>query len=349
MYTRKVDLKLTVITVILALVLLINGFLLINVFANLQAKKGQGFNDAKEYALSLVEYHQGVATEWGVIEYSAVQNILSKFMYEINLSTNSDDLARVILNLGNEVQSVIRRESEARQANIILSLVSYDDRVKTVVDPIRINISFNTGGEIRYTDSGLLQTSTRTKIEDYISTIPVLWERTIEMEIENGLARLVTARSVEEREQRLKTEVDSLKAEIESLRIATGFSDMTSEGIIIRMFDNPNVDGNISNFIIHDFDLLDLVNELWSSGARGIAVGGRRLTTTSSIRCVGPLIHVDFEPISVEPIVVQVAGNPEHLRSGLALINKTRFEHRGIILEIEVVDRLTLPAFTRRR
>lgn len=347
MYTKKVELKLTVISVALVIILVINGFLLLNVFSDIRTKKGQGFSEAKEYAFSLVEYHERVAKDWGVIEYSAVQNSLSKFMYDINLSTNNDELARIVLNQGSDVQSVIRREAEARQANIILSLISYDQRISSVLDPKRIGVSFNSAGELRISDEGLLAAETKVSIEEYVDSIPVLWERNLEIEVENGVARLTTFRSVEEREQSLKSEVDSLKAEIESLRIASGHAEMSGEGLTIRLYDNPDEFGNL--YIVHDSDLRELVNELFSAGATGISVGGRRLTTTSSIRCVGPLIHVDYEPISVEPIVIQAVGNVENLESALALYVRSFIEPRGIVYQIDNEEKLTLPAYARRR
>lgn len=350
MYSRKIELKLTIISVILIIVLFINAFLLISTFANMQRNRGTSFARAREYAISMVDYHERVATEWEVLEHSAVQNAISKFMYEVSLSSNTDELTRIVLSRGNEVQAVIRREAEARQANIILTHITNDISIITVVGPRRISVTFNSLREVTFNDGGLLSQDTKERVIEFIESTPVLWERTLEFEIEGGLARLVTPRSGEEREQRLKNEVDILKAEIESLRISAGFSPMTSEGIIIRIYDNPDAPlGNLSNFIIHDLDVISIVNELFASGARGIAIDGRRLIATSSIRCVGPLIHVDFEPISVEPIEIHAAGNPEHLQSGLALFFRSVLEPRGIIYEVEIVDQLTLPAYTRRR
>lgn len=350
MYTRKIDLKLSVISVILVILLFINSFLLFTTFASIHKNKGSSFSQAKENALAMVDYHERSAAEWEVLDYSAVQNALSKFMYEISLSTNTDELTRVVLNRGNELQTVIRREAEARQANIILSYITDDPIISSIVGPRRITVTFNSQGETTFNDGDLLSNETKKIISEYIVSIPVMYERSLEIEIEGGIAKLVTPRSSEEREQRLKAEADMLKAEIESLRISSGYSSMTSEGIIIRLYDNPSTPlGEISSFIIHDLDVREIVNELFTSGARGIAIDGRRLTATSSIRCVGPLIHVDFEPISVEPIEIYAAGNPDHLKSGLALYFRTQLEPRGIIYEVEVVEQLTLPAYSRRR
>lgn len=350
MYSRKIDLKLSVISIVLVILLFINSFLLFTTFANMQRNKGSSFSQAKEYALGMIDYHERSAAEWEVLDYSAVQNSLSKFMYEISLSTNTDELTRVVLNRATELQTVIRREAEARQANVILSHITDDPVINSIVGPRRITVTFNSQGEISFNDGDLLSVETKNRITEYILSTPVLYERNLEVEIEGGIAKLVTPRSSEEREQRLKAEADMLKAEIESLRISAGYSSMTSEGIIIRIYDNPSAPlGEISSFIIHDLDVRDIVNELFASGARGIAIDGRRLTTTSSIRCVGPLIHVDFEPISVEPIEIYAAGNPEHLESGLALFFRTQLEPRGIVYEVEVVEQLTLPAYSRRR
>ncbi len=77
-------------------------------------------------------------------------------------------------------------------------------------------------------------------------------------------------------------------------------TEMSGSGLIVRIYDQIGAVDNPS--IVHDTDIRDVVNELFASGgATGIAVGDQRLTTTSSIRCTGPLIKVDDKLIAVNP------------------------------------------------
>ena len=77
------------------------------------------------------------------------------------------------------------------------------------------------------------------------------------------------------------------------------------------------------------------------AGAYGIEVGGQRLTVNSAVRCVGPTMLVNNQPISVNPIIIKAVGNPEVLKSSLDII-KNQLENFGIVLEIHVEDDLLL-------
>jgi uncharacterized protein YlxW (UPF0749 family) len=61
----------------------------------------------------------------------------------------------------------------------------------------------------------------------------------------------------------------------------------------------------------------DVVNALWSAGARAIAVGGERLGPTTAIRSAGQAILVDFRPIT-SPYVIVALGSPDTLAGRFA-------------------------------
>ncbi|WP_353894358.1 DUF881 domain-containing protein [Proteinivorax hydrogeniformans] len=350
MYTRKIEFKITFIAISVLIVLLLNIVLIFISAGAFSFVGDRSFQDAKEQALTLVKYNESLATDWGVKDSADVNNALSNLLYDIEQASSVDDLSRIVMNNGNETQRVIRRRAEARQAEIILSMISSDKNVRSVVDKRQLNVSYNSEGEIDFEDGGFLAQETKESITGYLDEVPTLWDRTIEVEVENGLAKLITPRSADEREKQLESELDQLKAEVESLRISSGHAEMSGEGIYIRLYDNPDAYGpNMNDYIIHDYHVLEIANELFASGAQGIAIDGRRLTSNSSIRCVGPLIHVDHHPISVDPIEIHAVGDPKLLESGLLLYVKTRLKPRGIEYEIEVPeDGVNLPAYTRR-
>ena len=74
------------------------------------------------------------------------------------------------------------------------------------------------------------------------------------------------------REQAASGEAGSqaLKAELEQLEITAGLTDVEGPGVTIILEDSSqaNVTGNEADYLIHDNDLLSVINELRSAGAR---------------------------------------------------------------------------------
>lgn len=69
----------------------------------------------------------------------------------------------------------------------------------------------------------------------------------------------------------------------------------------------PDENGRIT-----DRDLQILVNALWSAGAEAVAIDGRRLTATTTIREAGGAILVDFFAVT-SPYAIEAIGDPGRL------------------------------------
>jgi uncharacterized protein YlxW (UPF0749 family) len=78
---------------------------------------------------------------------------------------------------------------------------------------------------------------------------------------------------------------------------------MTGQQVVVQ----PDENGRIT-----DRDLQIVVNALWSAGAEAIAVDGRRLTATTTIREAGGAILVDFFAVT-SPYAIEVIGDPDRL------------------------------------
>lgn len=105
----------------------------------------------------------------------------------------------------------------------------------------------------------------------------------------------------------------TLKHEWESLRLKAGLTNVAGSGVIITLNDadirgvnNPNL------YIVHDADVLKLLNQLKIAGAQAISVNGERLMPTSEIICTGPTIRVNHKRYSV-PFVIKAIGNSDKL------------------------------------
>ena len=105
----------------------------------------------------------------------------------------------------------------------------------------------------------------------------------------------------------LTHELDALRVNMHEMRVAAGMGNVRAR-VVIKLYDAQN--GYTASDIIHDSDVRDVVNELFASGAKGVAVGGQRLIATSPIRCVGPVIRVNQKEISANPVVIEAVGDP---------------------------------------
>lgn len=112
-----------------------------------------------------------------------------------------------------------------------------------------------------------------------------------------------------------------LQDELQRNSLFAGLLPVKGSGIVLTVNDIPrdlqNGD-NPNNFIVHDQDLLFLVNELKASGAEAISVNGERITAMSEIRCAGTMILVNTNRIA-PPFVIKAIGSPDMLASGMEL------------------------------
>ena len=142
------------------------------------------------------------------------------------------------------------------------------------------------------------------------------------------------------------------RARLERLRIATGQTEVSGDGVSVTIDDAP-LDPVVSDVAhpgkVLDRDLQMIVNGLWQAGATDIAINGRRLTPTSAIRAAGEAILVNYRPMSppyvvsaIAPDADQLAGRFRENPAGL-LLEELETQY-GVIWELQTVGNITLPA-----
>ena len=297
----------------------------------------------QEVARDLSDYNYRLATELNVLNQPAVKEALAGFNYDVEVAASSDELTQIILNQGRRTQEIILREADAKLFDEILALVNQDPNVQRTVESTHLSLRF-TDTLTSTIPAGFLSPVTVANIRKIIEGDRVS-ERSMEMDVTDGRARLVTPHNLEEQIQTITEELDSLRLRLHELRVTSGLAEMTGPGIIVNIYDEAGAITTSS--IIHDADIRDVVNELFGSGALGISVGGQRLTVTSSIRCSGSLIKVNDKLITVNPVVIEVVGDPDLLISGLDIIKTSMEIKRGIFFEINRSDSVKLPAIVR--
>lgn len=140
-----------------------------------------------------------------------------------------------------------------------------------------------------------------------------------------------------------------LQEELQKVQISAGTIPVEGPGVIVTLNDSsvelqPGENANFS--IVHDSDLLMVVNELKASGAEAIAINGERITSMSEIRCAGTLILVNSTRIG-PPFVIEAIGNPDLLESGLMLNggHLTTLKVLGLEVSIQKKENLNLKAY----
>ena len=144
-----------------------------------------------------------------------------------------------------------------------------------------------------------------------------------------------------------------ISAELERQKMMAGLLAVEGTGVQVTLDDSSiqavpaTADPNA--YLIHEYDLRDVVNLLWLAGSEAIAVNAERIVATSSIYCVGSTIMVNDTRLS-PPYVIHAVGNsitqedvlrnPAHLQE-----IKRRADLYGVQFKVDRRKLLSLPAY----
>lgn len=111
------------------------------------------------------------------------------------------------------------------------------------------------------------------------------------------------------------SELEEAKNKINDGNKTIGLAEVTGPGVIITVADS-DIDSNkvldSSDLLVHDSDILKIVNELKNAGAEAISINGQRVILTTSIICGGNIININGERIG-SPFEIKAIGSPEAL------------------------------------
>ncbi|WP_026895196.1 DUF881 domain-containing protein [Clostridiisalibacter paucivorans] len=112
---------------------------------------------------------------------------------------------------------------------------------------------------------------------------------------------------------------DVLKNELYKVKVLAGYEDLEGPGILIRIEDNDekyNIGEDIDDQIVHDTDILNLLNDLKVAGAEAISIKGQRVLVNSEIQCGGPIIWINKRAVTA-PFVIKAIGDPKVLYASI--------------------------------
>lgn len=113
--------------------------------------------------------------------------------------------------------------------------------------------------------------------------------------------------------------IDLLSADLRYNKTMSGYTSVEGPGIVITMYDNPNEEimgFDINDDVIHDVDILNILNDLKISGAEAISINGQRLLSSSEIKCAGPVLRINDIRIGT-PFIIRAIGDPKLLMASV--------------------------------
>lgn len=141
---------------------------------------------------------------------------------------------------------------------------------------------------------------------------------------------------------------EALKAEVKRLETLAGFTDVEGPGVTIIMQDSTavNTTGDEADYLIHDSDLLSVINELRSAGAEAISLNGERLIATSEVRCTGAVVTVNGRRYAA-PYIIFAIGDPTTLYNALTMRNGVVdvLGQWQIDVEVTMSEKLLIPKY----
>lgn len=106
--------------------------------------------------------------------------------------------------------------------------------------------------------------------------------------------------------------------EAEMFRMYLGKVNVKGPGVQITLSDGEYdpAEENVNSYIVHEYHVFQVINELNISGANAIAINGQRISHDSYILCNGPVIEVDGKQ-HFAPFVISAIGDAETMAAAL--------------------------------
>lgn len=143
------------------------------------------------------------------------------------------------------------------------------------------------------------------------------------------------------------SEASSKEAEL--LKMGSGVVPVEGKGVIVVIDDSKRLTKpgeNPNLYLIHDDDILKVINELWAAGAEAISINEQRLIATSEICCAGSTLSVNNTRYS-PPYEIRAIGDSQTLENALKMRGGVieTLQFWGIQVTVKTQDLVQVPAY----
>lgn len=153
--------------------------------------------------------------------------------------------------------------------------------------------------------------------------------------------------------------VNRYRNEIEVLRDPAGTEERSGPGVTVTLTDSPDelvqaateAGVRLTNYVVHQQDIQAVVNAFWHGGAEAVTVQGKRIVSTTGIKCIGNSVTLQGQPYS-PPYVISAVGDVDDLLTSVsddANLQTYRYQSDdptvAIGWDLAIEDEITAPAY----
>ncbi|MTI95658.1 MAG: DUF881 domain-containing protein [Firmicutes bacterium] len=339
---------LTIIAVLAGLIFILNVVVFYNQSDIRDLRSQPPLDTSKDFANQLVESMRNLATDLGVEERGAVKQALAKLHYDVYLARSRTELAQLVQHDAAEVRNIISSEYIRSNGEQVMTILNEAPEIQAVGSKTVLTLEPLPDGGLAARDSNRLTDATVAQLAE----VPTLFshdyfrnlfdsfydQSVINIEIENGTARIIQPESDYDSVAYWEREIQALRNEYNRTAQLAGYGELSGAGIEFRIRPAQGIQAE---------DVRNLVGEIFDAEALGVTIDGKRMTATSFIIDGDNGIIVDGSRIRTNPLVIQAVGDYDTINSAVFLLFDQIWLPGQFEIEAEPRENLTLPAKTR--
>lgn len=130
--------------------------------------------------------------------------------------------------------------------------------------------------------------------------------------------------------------------------------DLTGKGIIVEVRDSDKMvkpGENPNDFLVHDQDLLRIINDLKISGAEAISINGQRYMSFSEVKCSGPTVTINGKTYG-QPFIIRAIGDKVDLEAAIKSIDSYSYMLNsiyGIKINVKESNEVKIPRYMKTK
>ncbi len=132
-----------------------------------------------------------------------------------------------------------------------------------------------------------------------------------------------------------------------------GYTAIKGNGVVVVLADNKGIMNEksitateVSEYVLHYNDLMEVVNALKNAGAEAISINGQRIVSTSAIVCIGNVISINGEKVA-NPFEIKAIGDQEKLYGGVTMLGGyvDILQRYGLVKSVDKKENIEIPKF----
>lgn len=190
-------------------------------------------------------------------------------------------------------------------------------------------------------------------IEDYKITINSEKEeiKKIQDIIDETKVKLNNYKEINQSDDQSEEFEQSLINEVKKYKIASGKETVIGSGVEVIIDDGTRelyYGEDVNNLLVHDMDIVMIINELNRCGAEAISVNGQRITANTAISCSGYTVRINGD-VYARPFKIKAIGDGKRMVATLVDPDGqgTALKNWGVQVEVRLNDDITIDAVSK--